>query len=229
MANPTISIDVVSDVMCPWCFIGKRRLEKTQAMLDSVGLDIRWRPFQLDPTLPADGIERRIYLERKFGSRANSDQIYASVTAAGLEEGIPFRFDAIEKASNTLDAHRLIRWAASGGAQDRMAERLFELYFLEGADIGDRNVLLGAAGAVGMRTELVAGLLAGDEDKDAVKQEIALARHMGITGVPTFIVDNRYAIVGAQSADTIAETVLTALKASDDTAPADPAGGPAAV
>lgn len=195
-----LAVDVVSDVMCPWCYVGKRRLEQAVAR-SGIAVAVRWRPFQLDPTLPGTGKDRALYLAEKFGSAERARRLYAPIRAAGDEEGIGFDFEAIRVAPNTLDAHRLIRWALSGGVQDIVVEALFRAYFIEGRDIGDRAVLIDIAAAAGMDVALVAELLERGADIATIEQEIALARRMGVTGVPTFIVDNRYAVVGAQPAE----------------------------
>ena len=200
----TVLVDVVSDVMCPWCFIGKRRLEEAIERTDQ-NLKVHWRPFQLDATLPAEGKDRQLYLSEKFGSSEQAKQIYANVSEAGALENIPFAFDKIKISPNTLDAHRLIRWAGSSSPelQDRIVESLFQAYFIYGEHIGDRDVLVRIADDAGMDSELVAELLDGEADRDLVRKEIDLAQKMGVTGVPTFIVDNTYALIGAQPADQI--------------------------
>ncbi|HMB48276.1 MAG TPA: DsbA family oxidoreductase [Afifellaceae bacterium] len=222
-AETAIVIDVVSDVMCPWCYIGKRRLE---AAIENTPyqLDIHWRPFQLDGTLPPDGKDRKAYLAEKFGSVEKAGQIYENVTAAGDLEGIPFAFDKIEVSPNTLDAHRLIRWAggASQDLQDRIVESLFQAYFLYGENIGDHAVLVRIAEDAGMDGKLVAEMLAKDADRDLVSKEIELSQKMGVTGVPTFIVDNKYAIVGAQPAEQLVEAIhaiVSQRNANDNPAP----------
>ncbi len=203
-SEKTILVDVVSDVMCPWCFIGKRRLEEAFERT-SHSLEIHWRPFQLDATLPAAGKERQIYLNEKFGSAEQAKQVYSNVSNAGAAENIPFAFDKIKVSPNTLDAHRLIRWAGSASPelQDRIVESLFQAYFIYGEHIGDHDVLVRIADDAGMDSELVSELLDGDADRDLVQKEIELAQKMGVTGVPTFIVDNTYALIGAQPADQI--------------------------
>lgn len=207
---PALTIDIVSDVMCPWCYIGKRRLEQA---LDQVrgefDVEVRWRPYQLDPTLPKQGKDRKQYLEEKFGGVEGADQAYAAVRAAGAEENIPFAFDEIQVSANTLDAHRVIRWAGSQGlaAQDEMVETLFRAYFEEGKNIGDDQVLLEAAGKAGLEPEIVERLLSGDADRDSVSAEIDQARQMGVTGVPCFIIDMKYAVVGAQPAEALADAM----------------------
>lgn len=207
MNGDPITLDVISDVLCPWCYIGKRRLEKAIAATPGFLLDIRWRPFLLDATISPDGMDRREYLTRKFGSPEGVDRVYTPVREAGKAEGIPFDFDAIKRSPNTIDAHRLIRWAQSTGHQDDIVERLFQLYFTEGANLNDRQVLLDAATGIGMERELVERLLASDADVAETRHEIELAQKMGVTGVPTFIVGNKYAVVGAQDGEVIASAI----------------------
>lgn len=210
MTQPPVTVDVVSDVMCPWCYIGKRRLEKARAMHPHIPVDVIWRPFQLDPTIPDHGMDRRTYLERKFGSSTNVERIYAPVVAAGGAEDIPFAFDSIHRTPNTFDAHRLIGWAKTVGLQDEMVERLFHLYFVEGGDLCDKAVLAGAAAAIGMERPVVERLLASEADVALVRREIDAARRIGITGVPTFIIDSHYAVVGAQDPAIIAGAIAKA-------------------
>ena len=222
MAPHTITLDVISDVMCPWCYIGKRRLEKAISETQDYVLDIRWRPFLLDATIPADGMDRQEYLTRKFGSSEGVDQVYDPVREAGKAEGIPFDFDAIKRSPNTIDAHRIIRWAQSTGHQDEVVERLFQLYFVEGANLNDRQVLIDAAIGVGMDRELVERLLNSDADVEETRHEIALAQQMGVTGVPTFIVGQKYAVVGAQGADVIANAIAQYAREADNPNNTDP-------
>ncbi|HOV03933.1 MAG TPA: DsbA family oxidoreductase [Hyphomicrobiales bacterium] len=205
-----IRVDIVSDVMCPWCYVGKRRFARALQLVPEFDVEVGWRPFQLDPTLPAEGIERREYLERKFRDPERIAAMHDALVEAGAAEGIPFAFDRIARASNTLDAHRLILWASASGAAEAMAERLFALYFTEGADIGDRRTLSKAAASLGMRADRVAMLLAGDTDRETVKRDITRARQIGITSVPTFIVAGKYAVVGAEAPAFIAETLRVA-------------------
>lgn len=208
--SPTVQVDIVSDVMCPWCFIGKRRFEKAvEALEGDVEVAVHWRPFQLDPALPREGKDRDTYLAEKFGGIERARRLYRTIEEAGAGEGIPFRFDAIGVSPNTLDAHRLIRWAQSAGegVQDNVVERLFEVFFLEGANIADHAVLTGVARDVGMDSTVIETLLKGDADREAVQQEIALAQRMGVTGVPCFILENKYAVIGAQDADAIADAI----------------------
>jgi len=202
-----LRIDVVSDVMCPWCFIGKRRLEKALARASDVDVDVAWHPFQLDPTLPPGGKDRQLYLEEKFGGAENADKVYARIREAGAEEEIPFAFDRIERSPNTLDAHRLIRWAGIEGVQDAVVERLFTLYFVEGADLSDDETLKRAAADAGMDPVMVGRLLASDADLAETEAEVVHAQAIGVQGVPTFILDGKYAISGAQPPELLADAI----------------------
>lgn len=210
----SIAIDVVSDAVCPWCCIGKRNLEAALADLPELDVEVRWRPYQLDATIPPEGIDRKAYLQRKFGARV--DEIYNRVKEAGATAGIPFAFEDIERSPNTLDAHRLIRWAASAGAQDAIVERLFRDFFIEGKDIGDREVLLAAARDCGLDPAIVADLLAGEADKESVREEIASAQHIGVTGVPFFILDGKFALPGAQPPDVLKRAIAKVLEKSGE-------------
>ncbi|MFA6154697.1 DsbA family oxidoreductase [Mesorhizobium sp.] len=205
----TVTVDVVSDVVCPWCFIGQKRLDKAIAAIDDVEVHIRWRPFQLDPTVPPQGKDRREYMLAKFGSDERIREIHARIEPLGEAEGISFAFDAIKVAPNTLDAHRLIRWAGAAGeaVQNRLVRRLFQLNFEEGANIGDHAVLVEAAREAGMDASVVETLLPTDADVEAVRTEIATASRMGVTGVPCFLLEGKYAVMGAQDADTLADAI----------------------
>lgn len=203
--DTAMTIDVVSDVMCPWCYIGKRRLERALVMAD-VDAVVRWRPFQLDATIPSEGMDRQEYLDKKFG-RERAAEIYKQIRETGEMEGIVFAFDLIEKSPNTLDAHRLIRWAEVGVQQDTVVERLFELFFVEGGDIGDTTVLLDVAREAQMDVELVEEAFATGRDVDEVKKEIALAHDMGVQGVPTIVFNQEHVIVGAQRAEILADAL----------------------
>ena len=198
-----MQLDVVSDTICPWCYVGKRRLDKALQARPGVKLDIRWRPFQLDPDIPPEGLDRKIYLQRKFGDGGRSKEIYNALVEAGAEEGIDFQFDRIEKTPNTLDSHRLIRWSESANCQDRVVSLLFEAYFELGQDIGDKDVLESIAREAGMDISIVHDLLHSESDLDLVKREDMLARTMGISGVPTFLFNQKYVLVGAQDVETL--------------------------
>ncbi|AZO43366.1 DsbA family protein [Mesorhizobium sp. M7D.F.Ca.US.005.01.1.1] len=204
-----ITVDVVSDVVCPWCFIGQKRLDRAIAAVGNVDVHIRWRPFQLDPTIPPQGKDRHEYMLAKFGSDERIREIHGRIEPLGEVEGISFAFDTIKVAPNTLDAHRLIRWAgaASEAVQNRLVRRLFQLNFEEGANIGDHAVLIEAAREAGMDASVVATLLPTDADVEAVRTEIATASRMGISGVPCFLLEGKYAVMGAQDADTLADAI----------------------
>lgn len=208
-ARKPISIDVISDVVCPWCFIGQKRLDAALAEVGDIAVEVNWRPYQLDPTVPREGKDRRRYMLDKFGSEDRIRQIHANVEAIGEAVGIDFAFEAIKVAPNTLDAHRLIRWAGAAGqqVQNRLARRLFQLYFEQGADIGDHAVLIEVARDVGMDAAVVEAMLATDSDLEAVTAEIATAQRMGVRGVPCFVIDGKYAVMGAQESAVIADAI----------------------
>ena len=191
-------IDIVSDTICPWCFIGKRRLERALAERPELDVKIGWRPFELNPDMPSGGLDRAQYLQLKFGGPERANRIYTTVAAAGADEGIEFRFDRIRRTPNTLSSHRVIRWATGLGLQDAVVERLFGTYFVEGRDIGDHQVLAEVAGSCGMDSALVRDLLDRGDDVEIVRAEEGVARRMGINGVPCFIIDRKYAVSGAQ-------------------------------
>lgn len=209
MSEKKITIDVVSDVVCPWCFLGRKRLENALAMLPDVEAEIRWRPFQLDPTLPPQGKDRQAYMREKFGNGSKIDDIHKQLTELGEENGIVFDFEAITRAPNTLDAHRLIHWAAQAApdTQNKLVGTLFSLYFEQGQDIGDHEVLVDAAASVGMDAAVVARLLESDADKATIREEIDTANRIGVRGVPCFIIDQKYAVMGAQNADVLADAI----------------------
>ncbi|CDO61137.1 2-hydroxychromene-2-carboxylate isomerase/DsbA-like thioredoxin domain [Candidatus Phaeomarinobacter ectocarpi] len=193
-------IDVVSDTVCPWCYIGKRRFDMAKAERPDIEIDLRWRPYQLDPTIPAEGVDRREYMEAKFGKN-RSKEVGNVIREAADEAGITLAFDKIQRSPNTFDSHRLIRWGASAGAQNEIVEILFRRYFEDGEDIGDRKVLVDAAKEAAMDHELVAYLLLHNKDADLVANEANQAREMGISGVPTFLFEGKFAVVGAQETE----------------------------
>jgi len=195
-------IDVFSDPVCPWCFIGKRRMERALAQR---GLErdvtIQWRAFQLNPGMPAEGMPRKSYLALKFGGEERARQIYEMIGAAGNEEGIRFAFDSIGQTPNTVNAHRLIRLAAMHGRSDSVVEALFRAYFLQGRDIGDTETLVAIAVECGLDSEETRILLASDDYRSDVLAEHDMAVSLNISGVPCFILEGRYAVVGAQQPD----------------------------
>ena len=205
-----LTIDVVSDVVCPWCYLGKRRLSQALAEVDGGPVAVRWRPYQLDPSIPEGGLDRRAYMRNKFGDDSRLEAIHDRLAALGAEVGIAYDFAAITRAPNTLDAHRLIRWAAAAGVQDEVVERLFHLYFEDGRDIGDRALLVDVARQNGMDGDVVEALLAEGRDIEAVQADIAQAQSIGVTGVPFFIFASRFGVPGAQGADVLAKAIAQA-------------------
>lgn len=202
-----LRIDIVSDVMCPWCYVGKRRLETALASVPDIPVTVEWHPFQLDPTLPKEGKDRRQYLVEKFGGPEQAATVYQRIVEAGATEDIAFAFDKITRSPNTLNAHRLIRWAGIESVQDEVVERLFQLYFLEGADLTDDTVLVEAGTSAGMDGEMLTRLFASDADLAETQAEVARAQTMGVTGVPCFILDRKYVVSGAQPAHVLANAI----------------------
>ncbi|MGO9741182.1 MAG: DsbA family oxidoreductase [Roseiarcus sp.] len=208
MTVPTI--DIVSDAVCPWCYLGKRRLEAALERLGERDAVVRWRPYQLDDTIPPQGLDRKAYMRAKFPDAAQLSQIHARLAALGGEVGLAFDFDAIRRSPNTLDAHRLLRWAGERGAQNAVAERLFQAYFEQGLDIGDAATLAGLAGDCGLNADAVREKLAAGDDRAEVGAEIAHWRRAGVDGVPFFIFEGRLALAGAQSPETFAAALVEA-------------------
>lgn len=204
-----MQIDIVSDTVCPWCFIGKRRLEKALALRPDVTFDIRWRAYRLDPSIPAEGVDRKQYMAAKFGNNPNRQAMQDALLKAGESEGIAFAFDRIARSPNTLDSHRLIRWAASAGVQNEIVERLFEAYFEDGRDIGNPDVLTEVASDAGMDSATVADLLEQGTDRELIEDEDALAHRLGISGVPTFIFENKYMVSGAHDPEQLVKVIDT--------------------
>jgi len=211
----TVQIEVVSDVVCPWCFIGKRRLEAALHALresaDAPPVDVAWRPFQLNPDLPEEGMDREAYVRRKFG--ANAGQVYGRVSAVGREVGIDFDFSAIRRQPNTLAAHQLIALAGGAGCQDAVVERLFRAYFLEAADLTQPQVLIDLAVQAGLERESVEADLADSARNWAVANEEQAARAMGVEGVPFFVFDRRLAVSGAQEPEVLVQAIRRAATA----------------
>ncbi|MZR30389.1 disulfide bond formation protein DsbA [Sneathiella sp. DP05] len=208
-----MKIDIVSDTVCPWCFIGKRKLEAALAARPDLEVEIAWHPFQLHPDMPAGGADRKEFTAQKFGSAERAKELYDNIKVAGQAVDIPFNFEKIKRSPNTLDSHRLIRWAYSAGCQDALVEILFRRFFIDGEDIGDHAVLIAAAEEAGMDKTLVAELLEKGADRELVSEEDTRARQMGVSGVPFFILNDKYAVSGAQDPaaflaafDKIAET-----------------------
>ena len=204
---PELPIDVVSDVVCPWCFIGKRRLEKAITLKPEISVTVRYRPYFLNPWVPRTGISRTEYLITKFGSvdryKANAQRI----VIAARQEGLAYNLEAIARQPNTLDCHRVIRWSGESGDPARMKQRLMDLYFTAGADLSDSEVLVGAAQDCGMDADHVRQRLAGEEDVASVTAEAEQARAAGIEGVPCFILGGIFAVSGAQAPEYLADAI----------------------
>jgi predicted DsbA family dithiol-disulfide isomerase len=207
-----VELLVFIDVICPWCYVGKRRMEKALAMLGVADrVRVGWLPFELNPDMPKEGIERRLYRMRKFGSWERSQQLDAELTEVGAQEGLALRYDLIARTPNTFDAHRLIwRARAFAGRQEPVVEGLFRAYFTQGRDIGDPDALADIASEAGMGREEATAFLAGEEGAAEVAQDQEAVRRAGLTGVPAFIIDGR-ALVGAQPPETIAATLRNAM------------------
>jgi predicted DsbA family dithiol-disulfide isomerase len=209
-----MQIDFISDTVCPWCFIGKRRLARAIAMRPNIAFDVRFRPYRLDPTVPKDGMDRDAYMTAKFGKNGGISEAQRVITAEGAKEGIEFDFAAIRRTPNTLDSHRLIRWAELTGVQDDVVERLFVAYFENGQDIGDIRVLADIADASGMEGAQIADRLESDQDATLVEREDKLAHEMGVTGVPAMIFANKVAASGAREPEVLAMVIDKALEMS---------------
>ena len=208
MSEPTqITVEMVSDVCCPWCFLGKRRLDKAIRLVPELDIVVHYRPYQLDPTIPKAGVDRAAYMAAKFNDPVRLKEVHDRLLQMGAADGVQYDFGAIRISPNSLDAHRLLRWAGDAGVQADLKERLLTLYWSEGEDIGDIAVLAGAASDVGMDGAAVAARLQTDEDVAEVTQEIARWQRMGVTGVPTFVFEGKYAVSGAQEVMTLASAL----------------------
>ena len=226
-----ITVDIVSDTVCPWCYVGKRRFEEALANLPpDLDVYVGWRPFQLNPDMPAEGMDRRAYLAAKFGDD-RAEHVYSAIREAGASTGLDFDFAGMARQPNTLDSHRLIDRAgraAEGsegrrGLQDAVVERLFRACFMEGRNIGDRETLVALAADAGMDAEETRAYLESDEDVERIRQEDTMARQMGIQGVPCFIVNRQYAVSGAQDPEVFLKAFEQVLAAEETAKSAEPA------
>jgi predicted DsbA family dithiol-disulfide isomerase len=202
-----LHVDVVSDVVCPWCYIGKKRLEGALELVDDVEVTVRWRPFFLNPWIPREGIDRDKYLEAKFGSADAYKGIASNVGQAAAAEGLEYNSSRISRQPNTTDCHRLIYWAEQIGRAGAMKQRLMDLYFKEGADLTDRDVLVQAAADCWLDPDAVRARLATDEDVEMISQSAQAAANAGVSGVPTFILGGKYGVSGAQPAEQLASAI----------------------
>ena len=193
-----IKLDIISDVICPWCYIGKAHLDRALEANPDHPFTIEWHPFQLNPTMPEGGMDRREYLEHKFGGKEGAVRVYGQIAEAAEAAGLDIDFGAIQRTPNTINAHRLIHWAGLEGRQTAVVSKLFKAYFKEGRDIGEAEVLADIADSVGMDAALVMRLLASDSDRDDIAARDKHSREMGVSSVPTFIVAGKHAVPGAQ-------------------------------
>jgi len=205
--NQPVRIDVVSDVVCPWCFIGKHRLEAAIKLKPNIAVEVHWRPYFLNDWIPRGGISREEYLTTKFGSVERYGPIAQRVTAAAAAEGLTYASDKVKRQPNTLDCHRLIRWAGEKGKAAEMKQTLMDFYFTQGADLTNRDTLVKAAADVGLDADTVRADLAGDKDVAAVEQEALSAKEAGIEGVPCFIFGGKFAVSGAQAPEYLADAI----------------------
>lgn len=208
-------LDIFSDVICPWCYIGKRRLERALKLRPMPALEIRWRAFQLNPGMPKEGMERQAYVEAKFGSEVRARQIYDTIRRVGSSENIPFDFENIKRTPNTVDAHRLIRLAYDSKLQEPVTEALFQAYFLEGRDIGDKAVLTEIGTAQGLAADELETFFDGIEHKAEVEAECTTASRIGINGVPCFVLNGKYGLSGAQEPEALFPMFDLALQEED--------------
>ncbi|MDA1354963.1 MAG: DsbA family oxidoreductase [Proteobacteria bacterium] len=207
-----MKVMIVSDTICPWCYVGKRRFERAFAERTDVKPDIEWRPFQLNPDMPADGLDRGAYMRAKFGTDERAEEIYATIRSAGDGENIPFAFDSISRVPNTIGSHRLISWSLPSGQQDSVVEGLFRSYFMAGQDIGDIEVLVKVAAAAGLDETEARAYLSGEEGVEQARAESLEAHRLGISGVPCFIFDGKYAVSGAQEPEVFSQVIDLALQ-----------------
>ncbi len=191
-------IDIISDPICPWCYIGKTRLDRALEANPDHDIIIEWHPFQLNPTMPDEGMDRREYLETKFGGQEGAIKVYSQIDQAARDNGLDLNFAGIKRTPNTVDAHRLILWAGIEGKQNAVVDRLFKAYFKEGRDISEHSVLVRIADAAGMDGEAIRKLLEGEADKEDIRDRDKKSRQSGVQGVPCFVIDNHYVVNGAQ-------------------------------
>jgi predicted DsbA family dithiol-disulfide isomerase len=198
-----LGIEIVHDLVCPWCFLGVRRLMRTLRRRPDILYELTWRPFLLNPDMPRGGMARPDYVVRKFGGEDRARRLYASISEIGRSEGVQFRFDRIRRTPSSVDGHRLVRYAARFGRADAMVEALFSAHFTDGRDVGDHATLRAAGHACGLDPVAVQRFLMGDDELDAVHADSLRAHRLGINGVPCFVIAGRHAIAGAQEPEVI--------------------------
>jgi predicted DsbA family dithiol-disulfide isomerase len=207
MPEMTVKLDIMSDPICPWCYIGKTHLDKALADIPDHPFVIEWHPFQLNPDMPREGMDRRAYLEGKFGGKEGAVRAYAPVVEHAEKAGLNIQFEAMKRTPNTLDAHRLIHWAGIEGKQNQVVDALFRAYFEEGRDIGNHEVLADVADGAGMDASVVLKLLQSESDAQDIRDRDAHSRKMGVNSVPTYIVANQHAVPGAQPPELWAKVI----------------------
>ena len=211
-----IKLDILSDPICPWCYIGKANLDRALEKVGDHPFEIEWHPFQLNPDMPAKGMDRREYLETKFGGKEQAVQVYARIAEAAEAAGLAINFEGIKRTPNTMNAHRLIHWAGLEGQQTPVVAALFVAYFKDGRDIGDVDVLADIADAAGLDAAMVRRLLQSDGDIEDIRARDAWAREKGVTGVPTFIVAQQHAVPGAQPPELWEQVIRELLVKADE-------------
>ena len=218
-----MQIDVIADPVCPWCFLGKRRLARAMAMRPDLDFDVKWRPYRLDPSVPREGMDRQLYMRMRFGEDPQKIvEMHKLLLVEGEKDGIAFDFEAMTRRPDTLNAHRLIRWAEAAGVQDEVVERLFIAYFENGEDIGETRVLADIADLCGMDGREIADLLETDADLALVERDDQLASEMGVTGVPAMIFGGKLAVSGAREPEVLAAVIdRVAAMAAEQDAPAE--------
>ena len=211
-----IKLDILSDPICPWCLIGKTHLDRALEAHPDHPFEIEWHPFQLNPDMPREGMDRREYLETKFGGKDRAVAVYAQIAEAAEAAGVEIDFAGIKRTPNTLNAHRLIHWGGVEGRQTAIVSSLFRAYFREGRDIGDTGVLLDIAGKAGLDRGMIDRLLSSDADADDIRARDVHARERGVTGVPTFVVANQHVVPGAQPPELWAQVIYELAEAAND-------------
>ena len=214
-----VKLDILSDPICPWCYIGKTQLDRALAQVPGHPFQIEWHPFQLNPEMPAGGMDRRTYLENKFGGPEGADQVYGGIAKHFESIDLTANLDAITKTPNTVDAHRLIHWAGIEQVQGAVVDALFAAYFVEGRDIGDVDTLCDVADSASMDAAVVRKLLSTDEDAQMIRDRDSHSRQMGVNSVPTFIVANQHAVPGAQPAELWIKVISELLEQIGDDSP----------
>ena len=194
-------LDIISDPICPWCYIGKTKLDRALEKHPEHDLVIEWHPFQLNPTMPAEGMDRREYLEAKFGGKEGAVRVYGGIAQAAEAAGVDINFEGSKRTPSTLNAHRLLHWAALEGKQNAVVDRLFKAYFREGMDISGHDTLVDIASGAGMDAEVTRRLLESDADAQNIRERDASARERGVSGVPCFVIANHYVVQGAQDTE----------------------------